>query len=125
MSLWIACLWPLPLDPKVFSMVRFLRDAGLPFRRFRDAARRRRGNDRERGLRLETLEPRLAPAGLVGLADTVAPVICSVSLPAAGTYGTGQPLAFRVNFSEPVKLAGTPGGITLPVEVGYARREAA
>jgi len=89
-------------------MVRFFLDSGLPSRRSRAAARRRRQSDRDRDLRLESLEPRLALAVLPGtvLADTVAPVVRSVALPAAGTYGTDHALSFKVNFSEPVKLAG-------------------
>jgi hypothetical protein len=75
-------------------------------------------------LRPESLEPRLALAGLAGLADTIAPVVRSVTLPAAGTYGTDRALSFRVNFSEPVKFAGDPSAVTLPVEVGFAMREA-
>ena len=75
-------------------------------------------------LRPETLEPRLALAGLAGLPDTIAPVVRSVILPAAGTYGTDRALSFKVNFSEPVKLAGDQSTVTLPVEVGFAMREA-
>ena len=87
-------------------MIRFFRDSGLPSRRSREAARRRRQSDRERDLRLESLELRVALAGLAVLPDTVPPVVRSVALPAAGTYGTDHALSFKVNFSEPVKLAG-------------------
>ena len=81
-------------------MVRFFRNSGLPSRRSREAARRRRRKiDRERALKLESLEARLALAVMPGLPDTIAPVVRSVALPAAGTYGTGQPLTFKVNFS--------------------------
>jgi hypothetical protein len=105
-------------------MVRFFRDAGLSSRRSREAAMRRRRSDRERNLKLESLEPRLALAVMTGLPDTIAPVVRSVSLPAAGTYGTGKPLTFKVNFNEPVKVVGDQSAVTLPVEVGYAMHEA-
>lgn len=103
-------------------MVRFFRASGLPSRRSREAARRR--SQRERDLKLESLEPRLALAGLQALPDTIAPVVRSVSLPAAGTYGTDRAVTFKVTFSEPVLVAGDQRGLTLPVEVGYAMREA-
>jgi pimeloyl-ACP methyl ester carboxylesterase len=102
-------------------MVRFFRASGLPSRRAREAARRRRRSDRERDLKLE---PRLALAVMPGLPDTVPPVVRSVALPAAGTYGTGKPLTFKVNFNEPVKVVGDQNAVTLPVEVGYAMHEA-
>jgi hypothetical protein len=89
-------------------------------RRLREAARRRR----QRTLTLESLEPRLALAVMPGLPDTIAPVVRSVSLPAAGTYGTGRPLTFRVNFSEPVNVVGNQANVFLPIEVGYAMRSA-
>ena len=41
-------------------MIRFFRDSGLPSRRSREDARRRRRSERERDLKLESLEPRLA-----------------------------------------------------------------
>jgi hypothetical protein len=56
-------------------MVRFFRDSGLPSRRSREAARRRRKSERERDLKLESLEPRLALAVMAGLPDTVPPVV--------------------------------------------------
>jgi hypothetical protein len=93
-------------------------------RHSREAARRRRTSDRERTLKLESLEPRLALAVMPGLPDTIAPVVRSVSLPAAGTYGTGKPLTFKVNFSEPVRVVGNQADVFLPIEVGYAMREA-
>ena len=105
-------------------MVRFFRDSGLPSHPSREATRRRRKGERARDLKLETLEPRLALAVTPGLPDTIAPVVRSVSLPAAGTYGTDRALTFKVTFSEPVKLAGDESAVTLPVEVGYAMREA-
>jgi hypothetical protein len=105
-------------------MVRFFRESGLPSRRSREAARRRRSSNHERALKLESLEPRLALAAMPGLPDTIAPVVRSVSLPAAGTYGTGQPLTFKVNFSEPVRVVGNQADVFLPIEVGYAMREA-
>jgi len=83
----------------------FHRFNSLP-RHSREAARRRRTSSRERSLKLESLEPRLALAVMPGLSDTVPPVVRSVALPAAGTYGTDHALSFKVNFSEPVKLAG-------------------
>jgi len=117
-------------------MIRFFRDSGHPSRRSREAARRRRQSDRERDLKLESLEPRLALAVLPGLADTVAPVVRSVALPDAGTYGTARALSFKVNFSKPLKLAGdlrsglrsTLRGITCAVhqyshELWYIHRE--
>jgi|LakMenEpi03Aug12_release.lakeMendotaPanAssembly.Ray.scaffolds.fasta_scaffold02415_8 hypothetical protein len=105
-------------------MVRFFRDSGLPSRRSREAARRRRRSDRERDLKLESLEPRLALAVMPGLPDMIAPVVRSVTLPAAGTYGTDRALSFKVNFNEPVKVVGDQSAVTLPVEVGYAMHEA-
>ena len=102
-------------------MVRFFCDAG---RRSREAARRRQKGNRQRDLKLESLEPRLALAVMTGLPDTIAPVVRSVVLPAAGTYGTDRALTFKVNFSEPVKLAGDQSTVTLPVAVGSAMREA-
>jgi hypothetical protein len=59
-----------------------------------------------------------------GLPDTIAPVVRSVSLPAAGTYGTGEPLTFKVRFSEPVRVVGNEADLFLPVEVNYAMRSA-
>jgi len=59
-----------------------------------------------------------------GLTDTVPPVVRSVSLPAAGTYGTDRALSFKVNFSEPVKVVGDQSTVTLPIEVGIAMRDA-
>ena len=105
-------------------MVRFFRVSGLPSHRAREAARRRRRSERERDLKLESLEPRLALAGLQGLPDLIAPVVRSVTLPAAGTYGTDRALSFKVNFSEPVNVIGDQSQVTLPVEIGYAMHEA-
>jgi pimeloyl-ACP methyl ester carboxylesterase len=99
-------------------------DSALPSRRSREAARRLRKSDRERALKLESLEPRLALASVAGLPDTVAPVVRSVTLPAAGTYGTDRALSFKVNFSESVKVVGNQADLFLPVEVGYAMHEA-
>lgn len=92
---------------------------GRPSRRSREAARRR-----ERTLNLESLEPRLALAGVVGILDTTAPVVRSVSLPAAGTYGTGSALTFKLNFNEPVNVVGNRADVFVPVEVNFAMREA-
>jgi len=75
-------------------------------------------------LKVEALEPRLVLASLAGFSDTVPPVVRSVVLPAAGTYGTDRALSFKVNFSEPVNVVGDQTAVTLPVEVGYAMREA-
>ncbi|MEN9667310.1 MAG: hypothetical protein RLZZ326_3673, partial [Planctomycetota bacterium] len=105
-------------------MVRFFRVSGLSSRRAREAARRRQRSDREQNLKLESLEPRLALAVMPGLPDTIAPVVRSVALPAAGTYGTGKPLTFKVNFSEPVQVVGNQSDVFLPIEVGYAMRSA-
>ena len=105
-------------------MVRFFRDAGLPSRRSREAARQRRRSERASDLKLESLEPRLALASVAGILDTTPPVVRSVSLPAAGTYGTGSDLSFKVRFSEPVRVVGNQSDVFLPVEVGYALREA-
>jgi hypothetical protein len=107
---------------KASSMVRFFRDASLPSRQSREVTRQRRKRNRE--LKLESLEPRLALAVMPALSDTVAPMVRSVVVPAAGTYGTDRALTFKVNFSEPVKLAGDQNAVTLPVEVGNALREA-
>jgi hypothetical protein len=92
----------------------------------RHAARKREASQRQpvAWLKLESLEPRLALAVMPGLPDTIAPVVRSVALPAAGTYGTGKPLTFKVNFSEPVRINGDQNAVTLPVEVGYAMHEA-
>jgi hypothetical protein len=90
----------------------------------REAARRRRSGTREGALKLESLEPRLALAVMPGLPDTIAPVVRSVALPAAGTYGTGKLLTFKVNFSEPVQVVGNQSDVFLPIEVGYAMRSA-
>jgi len=48
----------------------------------------------------------------------------SVTLPAAGTYGTDRALSFKVNFSEPVNVIGDQSQVTLPVEIGYAMHQA-
>jgi hypothetical protein len=101
----------------------FPRFDSLP-RRSREAARRSRRSDRASALKLESLEPRLALASVAGLPDTIAPVVRSVSLPAAGTYGTGRPLTFKLNFSEPVKVVGDQATVFLPIEVNYAMRSA-
>jgi len=103
----------------VFLMASSFRRSGPICRRAREAARRR-----ERLLRVESLEPRLALAGVAGLLDTTPPVVRSVSLPAAGTYGTGRPLTFRLNFNEPVNVVGNRSDVFLPVEVNYAMRSA-
>ncbi|MBU6222308.1 MAG: fibronectin type III domain-containing protein [Planctomycetes bacterium] len=105
-------------------MVRFFRESGLPSRRVREAARQRRRSDRASDLKIESLEPRLALAVMPVLADNKPPEAVSVALPAAGTYGTGSNLTFKVRFSEPVKVVGSPADVFVPVEVGYAMRQA-
>ncbi|GMK47717.1 hypothetical protein PghCCS26_48470 [Paenibacillus glycanilyticus] len=47
--------------------------------------------------------------------DAAAPTVASVSVPLNATYGSGQNLAFTVNFNEPVNVAGgTPSlGLTI------------
>ncbi|MBU6295786.1 MAG: fibronectin type III domain-containing protein [Planctomycetes bacterium] len=76
-------------------------------------------------MKLETLESRLAPAFLGGLlGDTAPPVVRSVSLPIAQTYGTGKALNFTVNFNEPVRVVGDTTQVSIPLEVGYAMRQA-
>ncbi|NIK66836.1 S-layer homology domain-containing protein [Paenibacillus sp. BK720] len=47
--------------------------------------------------------------------DAAAPTVASVAVPATATYGSGQSLAFTVNFNEPVYVAGgTPSlGLTI------------
>ena len=89
-------------------------------RRSREAARRR-----ERSLKLESLEPRLALASFPAALDAKPPRVQSVSLPAAGTYGTGSALTFKLNFNEPVRVLGDRADVFLPVEVNYAMRSAA
>lgn len=78
-----------------------------------------------RRLHVENLEPRLALAALVGAnADTQAPEVRFVTPPAAGVYGTGSQLTFRLNFNEPVRVLGNKADLSIPVEVGYALRNA-
>jgi hypothetical protein len=91
-------------------------------RRSREAARRR---ERASELKLESLEPRLALASLPAALDAKPPRVQSVSLPAAGTYGTGSELTFKLNFNEPVRVLGDRAHVVLPVEVNYAMRSAA
>lgn len=57
-------------------------------------------------------------------ADTESPFVQSISLPAGRTYGTGQQLNFVLNFNERVRVDGSSGGLSFPVEVGYAMRSA-
>src|SRR5439155_5284800 len=46
--------------------------------------------------------------------DSVAPTLTSVTGPANGNYGTGQFLAFTVNYNENVTVTGTPNiGLTI------------
>lgn len=76
-------------------------------------------------MNLELLEQRLALSGVSGsLADTAPPIVRSIAFPAAGTYGTGRALTFKLNFNEPVKVAGNESNVFVPVEVSYAMRKA-
>lgn len=53
------------------------------------------------------------------------PVVQTVSLPAAGTYGTGSTLSFVLTFNEPVSVSNQAAAtLTLPIEIGYAMRKA-
>jgi len=115
-------------------MVRFFRASALHPRRSRDAARRRRKSDRERDLRLESLEPRLALAAVQGGAGSgvgsaglpwnalksplpAAAVIQSVARATAGASVTsfgqlavdskGQ-VSLIVTFDGPVRVTGSP-----------------
>lgn len=89
-------------------------------RRSRKASRRN-----QQVMNLELLESRLALSGFSGsLADTAPPIVRSIALPEAGTYGTGRALTFKLNFNEPVKVAGNESNVFVPVEVGYAMRNA-
>ncbi len=55
------------------------------------------------------------------LVDTTAPTVTSVSVPANGTYTTGQSLDFTVNFDEAVTVTGTPRmALTLGSSTVYA-----
>jgi pimeloyl-ACP methyl ester carboxylesterase len=112
-------------------MVRFFRHADLPSRRSNERSRAAAGRRRSGILTVESLEPRLAMAVIPGItvspdlfADTAPPKVQSVSLPAAGTYGTGRSLTFKVTFNEPVLVVGDQTAVWLPVEVGYAMRPA-
>lgn len=102
-------------------MANFKSISKLYTHRNRKSVRRRR----QRGMNLEFLEQRLALSTVSGLAaDTAPPVIRSVSLPSPRTYGTGSALTFKLNFNEPVKVVGNQSALSLPVEVGYAMRQA-
>lgn len=76
-------------------MVRFFRDAGLPSRRSREAARQRRRSERASDLKLESLEPRLALAADASTIDLPPPVM---------------------------QAEGDQAAVPLPVEVSYAMR---
>jgi len=53
------------------------------------------------------------------------PVVQTVSLPAAGTYGTGSTLSFVLTFNESVSVSNqAAAALTLPVEISYAMRKA-
>lgn len=55
------------------------------------------------------------------LIDAVSPTIISNTVPAAGTYTTGQNLDFDVSFSEPVTISGTP---RIVLDIGGSTRYA-
>lgn len=53
------------------------------------------------------------------------PFVRSIVLPPRWTYGTGKTLTFTLKFSEPVQVQVPEGGsLTLPVQVGFAMRDA-
>lgn len=51
------------------------------------------------------------------------PFVQSISLPRAGTYGTGTTMTFTLNFSEPVQVLDP--NVFVPVQIGFAMRNAA
>lgn len=53
--------------------------------------------------------------------DTILPTVASVSVPAAGSYGTGTNLDITVHMSEPVTVTGTP---SIPLTIGTTVVEA-
>ena len=59
-------------------------------------------------------------ASLTAEADR--PFVQSVSLPRAGTYGTGTTMTFTLSFNEPVQVIDT--SVFVPVQVGFAMRNA-
>ncbi|MCM3628984.1 S-layer homology domain-containing protein [Paenibacillus glycanilyticus] len=54
--------------------------------------------------------------------DAAAPTVASVGVPANATYGSGQSLAFTVNFNEPVNVAG--GAPSLGLTIGSTNVQA-
>jgi hypothetical protein len=54
--------------------------------------------------------------------DAVRPQVTSVTVPADGTYDTGDLLSFTVNFDETVIVTGT--GSTLPIRIGFQNKPA-
>ncbi len=54
------------------------------------------------------------------MADALAPTVTSVTVPAGGSYGTGQELDFTVNFSENVVVDTSGGTPCLQLTVGTA-----
>lgn len=63
-----------------------------------------------------------AAAESVVAADAGQPFVQRISLPSRGTYGTGTTMTFALNFSEPVRVADPT--VTLPIQVGFAMRDA-
>ena len=110
------------------SLLRFAGMESVFQRQRRHAHRRRR---KPLALAVQSLEPRLALAvGVAGgfekaatpPADTAPPAIRSITAPKGQTYGEGGRIAFRVHFTEPVLVTGTP---ELPIVVGTTVRQAA
>src|SRR5690606_25061147 len=58
------------------------------------------------------------------LIDAVAPSVTNVDVPAADTYGIGEPLSFTVNFDEAVTVTDSGGGPRVPLTIGTATRYA-
>lgn len=58
------------------------------------------------------------------LVDAVAPTVASVSVPADGTYATGDALVFTVNTSEAVTVNTTGGTPQLALTIGATTRQA-
>ncbi|MDP2542038.1 hypothetical protein CSC81_08155 [Tenacibaculum discolor] len=58
------------------------------------------------------------------LVDAVAPTVTNVSVPANGTYSTGQNLDFTVNFNENVTVNTTGGTPQIAITIGATTRQA-
>ena len=54
--------------------------------------------------------------------DSEQPFVRSITLHARWTYGTAKTLTFTLNFNEPVRVVDS--SVTLPVQVGFAMRDA-